>query len=552
MGKLKKIFTNTRILILLAAVLIAVILIHPSFSDGVAIRSIAKDSAALEAGMVPPSPGSKPMSREVVLSVNNAAVETVKEYYDETAKLQPDETFTLKTNKNTYFITTRAAAGGTGASNETNATNATAAGANQTIEDIGITVYQRPKSNIRKGLDLEGGTRVLLEPAEEATQADLDLVVSNIQQRLNVYGVSDVVVSITKDLFGKSFITVEIPGANEQEVKNLLAQQGKFEAKIGNETIFKGGNKDILYVCRTATCSGIQTGSCTSGAGGVSCRFHFSITLSGEAAKRQAEATKDLSIIHVGSGLDNAYLSKNISLYLDDEIVDELMIGADLKGNPVTDISISGSGQGDTTKAATADALDNMKKLQTILVTGSLPVKLRIVKTESISPTLGSSFIRNATLAGLLALLCVVVVVAARYREWLISVPIIFALLAELILTLGFASLIGWRIDIAAVAAIIIAVGTGVNDQIIITDETLNKAKHEKKDELESWHQRLKKALFIIFAAYFTIVVAMLPLWFAGAGLLKGFALTTVIGISMGVFLARPAFGEFLEIVFEK
>ena len=446
MSKLKKIFTNVRILVLLVAVLIALILIHPSLSDGVAIRSVAKNSVAMDAGMASPAVNSKPMSREVIISINNNLILTEKDYHDAVAKIGPDETFTLKTNKNTYFITTRAPVVLDNSiittSNDTsvNATvntsvittintsvitpvitpvNTTVVNVNSTtIEDIGLTVYPRPKSNIKKGLDLEGGTRVLLQPMEEVTPADMDIVVSNIEQRLNVYGVSDVSVSVTKDLFGKSFISVEIPGANEQEVKNLLAEQGKFEAKVGNITVFKGGNKDILYVCRTATCSGITPGSCTTDANGATCRFRFSITLSGDAAKRQAAATQNLNIIHLGTGVDNAYLDKNISLYLDDELVDELMIGADLRGNPVTEISISGSGTGDGTKTATTDSLANMKKLQTVLVTGSLPVKLKIVKTESISPTLGSSFIKNATFAGLIALLCVVLLVAIRYREW--------------------------------------------------------------------------------------------------------------------------------------
>jgi preprotein translocase subunit SecD len=191
-----------------------------------------------------------------------------------------------------------------------------------------------------------------------------------------------------------------------------------------------------------------------------------------------------------------------------------------------------------------------MKNLQTILVTGSLPVKLKVVKTDSISPVLGSSFIKNATLAGLLALLLVVALIAIRYRQLIISVPIVITVLSEFTLTLGFAALIGWRIDIASVAALIIAMGSGVNDQIVITDETLGGQK-ESKDSTESWKQKLKRALFIVFAAYFTLLFAMLPLWFAGAGLLKGFALTTIVGITMGVAITRPAYGEFLELFVE-
>jgi preprotein translocase subunit SecD len=239
-----------------------------------------------------------------------------------------------------------------------------------------------------------------------------------------------------------------------------------------------------------------------------------------------------------------SYLSEKLYLYLDNELVDELNIGAELKGNPQTDISISGSGTGPSQQAAMTDALKNMKKLQTILITGSLPVKLEIVKTDTISPVLGEEFIRNAMLIGLMAIIAVAVVVFIRYRKLVISIPMVISMASEAIIILGVASLIGWNLDLAAIAGIIIAIGTGVDHQIVIADETLT----GEKARLSNWKDKLKKAFFIIFAAYLTTLVAMLPLWFAGAGLLKGFALTTILGITIGVFITRPAFAAIIEI----
>ena len=48
---------------------------------------------------------------------------------------------------------------------------------------------------------------------------------------------------------------------------------------------------------------------------------------------------------------------------------------------------------------------------------------------------------------------------------------------------------------------------------------------------------------------YATVVVAMIPLIFAGAGLLKGFAITTIIGVTIGVFITRPAYSDFVEVM---
>ena len=112
---------------------------------------------------------------------------------------------------------------------------------------------------------------------------------------------------------------------------------------------------------------------------------------------------------------------------------------------------------------------------------------------------------------------------------------------------LGFAALIRWNLDLAAIAGIIAAVGTGVDDQIVITDEVMYGRKNQ-----EHWLKRMKNAFFIIFAAYFTMLVAMLPLYFLGAGVLRGFALTTIVGVTIGVFITRPAYGKMIEILMEK
>ncbi len=563
MGKLKKATRNIRIIILLVFLVLALIAIHPNpWAEGLAIRNVAKNSSASIAGIQSPTPKVTPMSRERMLLINNKPIHSLKDYYDFVNTLEINRTFTIKTNKNIYKLTALPEYKITYL-NETenktiieevyNETTNETVNVTKTIEvqkfekeligvaDIGLALYLAPTTNIRKGLDLSGGSRVMLEPEDKISKQDLDFTIDNIKQRLNVFGLTDIIVRPASDLEGNDFIIVEIAGATKEEVKDLLAKQGKFEAKIANNTVFRGGN-DVTYVCRTPECSGIdpQVG-CGQITDGWSCRFRFSIALSPEAAQKQAEATKDLEIVIEE---EQDYLSESLLLFLDDELVDELRIGAELKGNPVTDISISGSGVGQTQQAAMADALKNMKRLQTILITGSLPVKLEIVKTDTISPVLGEEFIKNALLIGLVAILAVAATVFIRYKKLVVSIPMIINMVSEAIIILGVAALIGWNLDLAAIAGIIIAIGTGIDHQIIITDETLI----GKKAKFASWKDKLKKAFFIIFAAYFTTVVAMLPLYRVGAGLLKGFALTTILGVTIGVLITRPAFAAIIEI----
>lgn len=572
MEKLKKIFTNLKIIIALVAVILAVVAIYPNpWAEGVAIRSIDINSSASLAGIESPKPTSAPMSKEIIISMNNIPIKDIVDFDNFVNSLTQNRSVTLKTNKNIYLLRTLPEYKIT-ILNETeekiveeiiqiNETiNGTTSLVNKTVnktitinkelkeiigmQKIGIKVYNAPTTNIRKGLDLQGGTRVLLQPQQKVDAETMDIVLENMKERLNVYGIADVVIRESSDLSGNQYIVTEIAGLGEEDVKKLLSKQGKFEAKIGNDTVFSGGDKDITYVCRSADCSGIDpTKPCSQFQDGWACYFSFSIALKPTAAQKQADLTSYLEIITDESGQE--YLSKDLELFLDDSNVDILKIGSDLKGRPVTDIQISGSGVGATEQEAIFNSLEDMKRLQTIMITGSLPVKLDIVKTDIISSVLGTEFTKEVIFIGLLAILAIIIIIFIKYRTLKVVIPMAVTIVMEVILILGVASLIGWDLDLAAIAGIIIAVGTGIDHQIIIADESLR----GRSSTIYDWKTKIKRAFFIIMAAYITTVVAMLPLLFAGAGLLKGFALTTIIGTSMGVFISRPAYAATIEIL---
>ncbi len=525
MGKAKQMLTNWRVLLLLVLILLAVFtMIQPNpFRTGAAIRAVERNSSAQLAGIVSPTQKLMPMQREVVTALNNQPVRSAEDFYALESRLLPNASVQLQTTKGIYRLVARDIDG---------------------AADLGLNVYDAPTTNIQKGLDLQGGTRVILKPERNLEDWEMSALLDVLTQRLNVYGLSDIVVREASDLAGDQFVLVEIAGANEAEVRDLIGSQGKFEAKISNTTVFRGGG-DITYICRTTECAGLVAGQCgAASTGGYVCRFRFSITLTPEAAQRQADATDRLTIVP-GTNGDEQYLNESIHLFLDDQQVDELQIGSELKGSAVTQIAISGSGQGGTQQEAVDDALTNMRRLQTVLTTGSLPVKLEIVKTDAVSSTLGKEFTKNALLMAVLAIIAVSIVLGIAYRRSIIVTPIVLTMLAEVILVLGFAALIKWNIDMAAIAGIIVAVGTGVDDQIVITDETL----HGEARSIYNWKQKLKNAFFIIMSAYATLVVAMIPLLRAGAGLLQGFAITTIAGVTFGVIFTRPAYAAIIEIL---
>ena len=510
---IKNLIKRPRMLILLFFLLLVLVSINPSFhKDGVAIKSVEAFSEASLSGMSVP-PNIAPKNREIITAINGVEIKEIDSYIKEIEKVQANQSIKITTNKQEYILVKK-------------------------TDDLGISVGKIVSSNLRKGLDLEGGSRAILKPQEKLTDQEFKTLIQIMENRLNAFGLSDVQIREASDLLGNKFVIIEIAGATREDVEDLIAKQGKFEARINNETVFTGSKEDLTYVCKDdGTCSGIR--SCIPVESQYQCTFEFSITLSPKAAKSQADATSKLDI-NTSSALNNRYLSKPLDLYIDDKLISSLQIASTLKGVEATQISISGPGFGVIQEDAIKDTTREMNKLQTILLTGSLPTKLDILELKSISPVLGESFLKNAIFAGLTSLLAVCIFIFIRYRKFKIIIPMIITLVSEISIILGFAALFKQNIDIATIAGIIATIGTGLNDQIVITDEVL-------KGQQSSLKQNIKNAFFIILVAYAAIFAAMLPLFWAGAGLFRGFALATIVGVTAGILITRPAFAAMLE-----
>jgi preprotein translocase subunit SecD len=196
-------------------------------------------------------------------------------------------------------------------------------------------------------------------------------------------------------------------------------------------------------------------------------------------------------------------------------------------------------------EAAEAEA----KALQIHLRAGALPVNVVLVGSGHVDAGLGSQFKTASVIAGIISLIAVAAVVYFRYKRSEILIPMVGTSFSEVIMILGVAAVIGWQLDLASIAGIIAAIGTGIDHLVIITDEVLYEGKLPTTKVFVS---RIGKAFSIIFGAAATTVIAMAPLVVMGFGTLKGFAITTIIGVLIGVVIARPVYAvvikEFLNV----
>ncbi len=494
-----------RIWVLIISLFLALLMISPTLSDGVSIKNVDSSSKAFESGL---------RHGMIIKEINSQQINSLEDYnlIAEQLLLNGEEKRISIVTKDNSFVFL-----------DSNISS--------------ITAGKIPKSNIKTGLDLSGGARALVKPVNGSlTDEEVSDLVEITNQRLNVFGLTDLTIRSVKDLSGNNFMLVEVAGASRQDLADLVGKQGNFEAKIGNQTVFIGGERDITHVFRDASQSAVYQPE-SLGDGTYLSRFTFTITLSPEAAQRHADITK---LIPLDPSSGGQYLSENLTLVLDGEIVDELRISSGLKGQVTTQISIQGSGTGNTPDLAAADARNQMHKLQTLLLTGSIPYQLEIVKLDTISPSLGEQFTKTLIILGLVVFLTVSLVLFLKYRKLKITLAVILTMFSEAFITLGIAALLRWNLDAASIAGIIAGIGLGVNDQIVILDESRSKDNSTIKE-------KIKKALFVVVGAFFTIIAAMLPLFWAGAGLLRGFAFTTIIGITVGILITRPAFADMIR-----
>lgn len=500
------------LIVLLVGSILAIVSVTDLFgSNGVSVKYVEKNSSIADHGL---------KSGMVITEINGKTIKNLADYHQAFTIFEDNQTHKLVIKTNSLTII------------------------DVFSQDIikSITVTEISAIRLKTGLDIQGGARAMIAAKNHSlTDAELTDLIALSQQRFNVFGLSDLSIRKASDMYNNNFMVIEIAGSTPKDLESLIIQQGKFVAKMGNTTLFEGG-KDIAHVERSGQQAGIE--GCSASANQEVCRFRFPISLTPEAAQRHADVTRNMPL----SSENPEYLSQKLDLYVDDVLIDSLYVSKDLKGRVTTDISIQGSGVGANQQDAYTDAEANMKKLQTVLITGSLPYKLEIVKLDTISPILGKEFTKAILEAGFFAILAVSIIIFIRYKKIKISLALLATSFSELILILGFAALIKWNLDLPSIAGIIATIGTGVDSQIVILDES--------RFKLTTLKERIKKALFIIFTAFATAFVSLVPLTgalqvmgigAAGAGLLKGFAVTTLIGITAGVFITRPAFADMIK-----
>ena len=217
---------------------------------------------------------------------------------------------------------------------------------------------------------------------------------------------------------------------------------------------------------------------------------------------------------------------------------------------------ITGPAKGATDAEQKESALKEIKELKSVISGGKLPVSTTIGSSFTVAPSLGERFLAYSWIGLLVSIAAVSLLILVRYRRMSLVLPIIFLNSVEVVITTAIIGVFG-TLDLSAMAGIIVLMGSGVGDQIVMTEEVLRKNKDEEKTEDEGREEydlkdRIGKAFYIIFTSAGVLLAAMLPLILSGIVEIVGFGVSTIIGMLVGIAITRPAYGIFVQEVFGK
>jgi preprotein translocase subunit SecF len=170
--------------------------------------------------------------------------------------------------------------------------------------------------------------------------------------------------------------------------------------------------------------------------------------------------------------------------------------------------------------------------------------RFTIKQVSIVGPKVGRDLQRQALNATLLALGGMLVYIWFRF-EWIYGVAAVAAVFHDVLITVGFFSLLQKEISLTVIAALLTLVGYSMNDTIVIFDRIRENLKLMRRTELEplintSINQTLSRTVLTSGLTFLTV----LSLWLFGGEVLNGFSFALVVGVIVGtyssVFIASP------------
>ncbi|MEH1912622.1 MAG: protein translocase subunit SecD [Nostoc sp.] len=408
--------------------------------------------------------------------------------------------------------------------------------------------------SIPLGLDLRGGSQLTIQvkttpEIKQITDRELEAVKKIVEGRINGLGVSEPVVQTV----GKDQILVQLPGVSDpQQAERVLGgtaqlefrtqkpgtetqlfafQSSRAELKAKQQDVIKSNdqaailkNQQDLQKNNQAIAELFEStnpplaGKFLKDAAGEPTQnnnWNVAIRFDQKGGELFAELTKKLA----GTG-------RSIGIFLDNELISAPSVGPEFAAS-----GISG-GAAVITGRFTAQEANN---LGVQLRGGALPLPVQIVENRTVGATLGKDSIQRSIYAGSGGLLLVLIFMLVYYR--LPGLIADFALIIYALLTYATFALLGVTLTLPGIAGFILSIGMAVDANVLIFERTREELR-AGKTLYRSVEAGFYRAWSSILDSHVTSLISCAALFFLGAGLVKGFALTLALGLGVNLFTA--------------
>ena len=358
-----------------------------------------------------------------------------------------------------------------------------------------FALVQPLASSIRQGLDLQGGTHVVLEAVDtEQAQVNDDAmnrVVTIMEKRVNALGLTEPIIQRE----GERRVIIELPGIKDPDA--AIQTIGKtamleFRDEEGNTVLTGTDLKDAQASTNPQ-----------SGQNVVNLEF------SDEGAQKFA----DLTMKNVG---------RTIAILLDGEVLTAPNVREPILG-----------GRAEITGQKT---LEEAQNLAVVLRSGALPVKVEIIETRTVGPTLGQDSKDKSQFAFVIGLGAVVIFMIFFYH--LSGFIADVALMAYTIMLLGILYLMDATLTLPGVAGINLSIGMAVDANVLIFEHFKEEYQVNQKSLRLAMDAGFSRAFTTIFDSNVTTLIAAGVLFFLGTGTIRGFAITLGVGTILSMFTA--------------
>jgi preprotein translocase subunit SecD len=384
------------------------------------------------------------------------------------------------------------------------------------------------KNNIHLGLDLQGGTHLVLEVH--------DTSIETIRERIDKLGVSEPV--IQKYGLGQNQILVELPGVTSLERVEEIIQS---TAKLSIHAV-TGGPYDTDQAAMQANGGAIPADSMLvrgSGSAGAP----EQVWLLKRVSEVEGEDFRDAQPAQDQNGRPN--IRFNLTTAAGDRFYKyteahtsssatpgSMAIVLDNKVREVAGIQSAIRDSGEITGGFTQQQAND---LSLMLRTGALPASITYTETRTVGPSLGAASIHQGVIAAVAGMLAVMIFMLVYYRGAGINADL--ALILNLVILLGFMGFSGSTLTLPGIAGVILTIGMGVDSNVLIF-ERIREELRSGKTAAAAVQQGFAHAWVTIIDTHVTTIVSAMILFLFGTGPVRGFAVTLAFGLFANLFTA--------------